>query len=455
MKVTLFLSRYTLAFCLFCCINSSVALAQNSTKMVVQVDKTGPTIQPTMWGIFFEDINFAADGGLYAQLVKNGSFEFDDRLMGWSQPNSNKFSLNDNSGMATVISNQVSTNRHFLRVEIKNSTRYELRNEGFRGIGIKENAAYTFAVKARPISGTVKGLLVQLIDANGINIGQTTLSFNSKDWSTYSGSLTATRTEAKAQLLITFDGNGVVEMDMISLFPQDTWMERPGGLRKDLVQFLADLKPGFVRFPGGCIVEGRTLEQRYQWKKTVGDIESREILINRWNTEFAHRTAPDYFQSFGLGFYEYFQMAEDIGAEPLPILGCGMACQFNTAELAPLDQMDPYLQDALDLIEFANGSAESKWGKIRADMGHPKPFNLKYIGVGNEQWGPDYFSRLEFFMKVIKANYPEIKIVSSAGPFSDGEHFDLATTELKRLKAEVVDEHYYKPPNWFLQNAGR
>jgi alpha-N-arabinofuranosidase len=226
-------------------------------------------------------------------------------------------------------------------------------------------------------------------------------------------------------------------------------------MRKDLVQLLAELKPGFLRFPGGCIVEGRDLSQRYQWKKTVGPAEDREVLINRWNTEFLHRPAPDYFQSFGLGFYEYFQLAEDIGATPLPILSCGMACQFNTAELVPMDQLDPHIQDALDLIEFANGSTDTKWGKLRADMGHPATFNMKYIGVGNEQWGEQYFERYYEFEKAIHAKYPDILIVSSSGPFAEGELFDYAWGQLKAEKAQIVDEHYYKAPDWFFKNTSR
>jgi len=187
----------------------------------------------------------------------------------------------------------------------------------------------------------------------------------------------------------------------------------------------------------------------------VGAVEERTVLINRWNTEFRHRLTPDYFQSFGLGFFEYFQLAEDIGAEPLPILNCGMACQFNTGELVPLEQLDPYVQDALDLIEFANGDVHSTWGKLRSDMGHPEPFQMKYIGIGNEQWGQQYIERYKIFEKAIKEKYPDIMIVSAAGPFPDGELFDYQMNELKKLHAEIVDEHYYKPPQWFRENVTR
>jgi alpha-N-arabinofuranosidase len=428
--------------------------AQATMDIQVDVNKPGTDIQPTMWGIFFEDINFAADGGIYAEMVKNRSFEFNERLMGWDQPNSDRHSLNEKSGMATVIKDGTEPNKHFVRIEVKNSAGYELINEGFRGMGVKANEKYNLTFNARN-AGDIKNVKFRLIDQKGNSIGESTISTDSKDWKEYEASIVSGSTEAKAKLKLTFEGTGVVEMDMISLFPEDTWMGRPKGLRKDLVQLLADLQPGFLRFPGGCIVEGRTLESRYQWKKTVGDIENREMIINRWNTEFAHRLTPDYFQSFGLGFFEYFQLSEDLGAEPLPILSCGMACQFNTGELVPMDEMDPYVQDALDLIEFANGSIDSEWGKIRASMGHSEPFNLKYVGIGNEQWGPDYFDRLKVFTESIQSKYPEIVIVSGTGPFPDGEQFEYAEKELKKMNAEIVDEHYYRPPQWFLENADR
>ena len=216
-------------------------------------------------------------------------------------------------------------------------------------------------------------------------------------------------------------GQGEIDIDMVSLYPKETWKNRPNGLRKDLVQLLADMKPGFIRFPGGCIVEGRRLALRYDWKKTVGEVSERTTLVNRWNDEFDHRPTPDYFQSFGLGFFEYFQLAEDVGASPLPIVNCGMACQFNSSETAPLDALDPFVQDALDLIAFANGPVDSRWGKLRAQMGHPAPFNLKMIGVGNEQWGPQYVERYKRFAEALKKAHPEIALVSSAGPGRAGQ----------------------------------
>jgi alpha-N-arabinofuranosidase len=432
-------------------------LSAQDPKLVVQVDKPGAEVQPTMWGIFFEDINFAADGGIYAELVKNRSFEFAHPMMGWKEEKFDRFSLNKESGFASIIrhNNDEASGPRFARVTTNAEKGYGLTNEGFRGMGIKQDMQYNFSVLSRQQNGNGVKLRIQLIDEKGNAIGSTTVSPSGDSWKEYTASFKATATEPKAKLNIWFEGIGVIDIDMISLFPQDTWKQRPKGLRADLVQLLADMKPGFLRFPGGCIVEGRDLASRYQWKKTVGSIEDRELLINRWNTEFNHRPAPDYFQTFGLGFFEYFQLAEDIGASPLPILSCGMACQFNTAELVPMDQLDPYIQDALDLIEFANGPTTSKWGKLRADMGHEAPFNMKFIGVGNEQWGPHYIERFKVFNKAIKDKYPNIVIVSSVGPFPDGELFDYAWDELKELNAEIVDEHYYKNPEWFLENSNR
>jgi alpha-L-arabinofuranosidase len=222
-----------------------------------------------------------------------------------------------------------------------------------------------------------------------------------------------------------------------------------------MVQALADLHPGFLRFPGGCIVEGSVLERRYQWKNTIGPIEERKLLINRWNYEFLHRPTPDYFQSFGLGFFEFFQLCEDIGAEPLPILNCGMACQFNSGELCPLDQLDTYIQDALDLIEFANGATNTTWGAKRAAMGHPEPFNMKMLGVGNEQWGAQYIERYAKFAAALKAKYPEIKLISAAGPDPADERFKFAWSKLRELNADIVDEHSYAKPEWFFSNTHR
>lgn len=412
-------------------------------------------IQPTMYGIFFEDINFAADGGLYAELIKNRSFEFDEPLTGWKQPNTKTLSPNLDSGFLIIHTDASKTNKNYARITVLNDKNYLLENEGFRGIGIHQGEKYDFSFDLENVSGNIKEMKAELIDEKGQSIVAVSIPVLGKGWQKYATVFSPTRTVEKAKLQITFIGNGVVNVDMISLFPQDTWKGRKGGLRKDLVQKLYDLQPGFLRFPGGCIVEGRTLAERYQWKKTIGKVEDRENLINKWNNGFAHRLTPDYWQSFGLGFFEYFQLSEDLGAEPLPILSCGMACQFNTAELVKMEDLDPYVQDALDLIEFANGDITTPWGKVRAEMGHPKPFNLKFIGVGNEQWGEDYIERYKVFEKAIHAKYPKITIVSGSGPSPDGEFFEYGWKELKKLNAQIVDEHYYNSPEWFLQNAAR
>ncbi|MEO8240484.1 MAG: alpha-L-arabinofuranosidase C-terminal domain-containing protein [Flavobacterium sp.] len=435
---------------------SSIYGNAQKTTLEVDIAKTITKIQPTMFGLFFEDINFAADGGLYAEMIKNRSFEFDKPLMGWEQPNTKRSSLNMLSGVATTIKVlENKTNPNFCRILVNDAKGYAIINEGFRGMGVKKEAKYNLSLKAANHNGAIKKIIIQFIDKEQNVLGETSIIPTSDEWKNYSAQFTATQTEAKSKLKITFEGTGTIDLDMISLFPEDTWKNRKNGLRKDLVQFLYDVKPGFLRFPGGCIVEGRTLADRYQWKKSVGNVEDRRTMINRWNMEFSHKQTPDYFQSFGLGFYEYFQLSEDIGATPLPILSCGMACQYNTGELAPIEELDPYIQDALDLIEFANGSENTSWGKLRSDMGHPKPFNLKHIGVGNEQWGPDYIERYKVFEKAIKSKYPNIIIVSGSGPSPDGEHFEYGMAELKKLNAELVDEHYYKSPQWFRENATR
>jgi alpha-L-arabinofuranosidase len=412
---------------------SCMSFAQTIT---VQVLSPKAVVQPTMWGIFFEDINFSADGGLYAELVKNRSFEFTQPLMGWKQV--------DKKGKILIVN----------REDNKANPRYAhitgdvaLVNEGFRGMGLTQNEQYNFSVWARGNAG----VNVVLVNEKGEDIGHGSVAVAGTEWKKYTVSLTAAQTVAKGALRVSFSGE--VDADMISLFPANTWKQRPGGLRADLVQLLADLHPGFVRFPGGCIVEGRDLANRYQWKNTVGKVEDRTLIVNRWNTEFSNRAPGDYFQSYGLGFFEYFQLAEDIGASPLPILNCGMACQFNTGEVA--EDVDSYIQDALDLIEFANGTVDTRWGKLRADMGHPAPFNLKMMGVGNEQWDSQYVSRYKLFEKVLKGKHPEIKLVSSVGPSPDGDRFDYLWSEMKAAHADLVDEHYYMSPDWFLQNARR
>lgn len=443
------MKKYLLALCTT--VIACQAFSQSEKTYQIDAGKIKGHVQPTMYGIFFEDINMGGDGGVYAELVKNRSFEFKEPLMGWTEINKDGV---DGSILVLNRGESNSNNPRFIHLTSTSAKGYGLSNEGFRGMGVKKGNQYNFSVLAKTES---KGLSLQieLLNSKGDAIGSTTVLPSSKEWKKYTASFTANETDPKASLKVLLKGIGAVDLDMISLFPQDTWKQRPGGLRADLVQKLADMKPGFLRFPGGCIVEGRELDTRYQWKRTIGDVANRRMIINRWNTEFAHRSTPDYYQSFGLGFLEYFEIAEDIGASPLPIINCGMACQFNTCELVPLNQLGPYVQDALDLIEFANGSVTTKWGKKRADLGHPKPFNLKMLGVGNEQWGPQYTERYKIFEKAIHARYPQIKLVTSLGPFPGGELFDSANKTFRKLGASILDEHYYASPEWFMKNVKR
>jgi len=434
---------------------SGVTEAQHNNVITVNTKNLSGKISPTMWGVFFEDINMGADGGIYAELVKNRSFEFFRPLMGWTV---NGTKVKEGDMLILHRSPSHTANPRFLRTTVSNAAQGDagLLNEGFRGMGIKQGLRYDFSVLYRQQQPGVR-LHIQLLNGSGQVIGDTLLTPSQQDtiWHKQSVSFHASATESKATLQLWLEGSGTIDLDMISLFPEDTWKRRPGGMRADMIQLLADMKPGFIRFPGGCIVEGFDLSQRYQWKRTIGPVEERQLIINRWNFEFAHRPTPDYFQTFGLGFFEYFQLAEDIGAAPLPILNCGMACQFNSAELVPLDELDPYIQDALDLIEFANGDTTTTWGRVRANMGHPAPFHLKLMGVGNENWGPQYIERLKLFTKAIKEKYPDIQLVNSAGTDPNGERFDYLNTALRNMHADIIDEHYYRSPQWFLQNARR
>lgn len=428
--------------------------------LTVKVNQPKADVQPTMWGVFFEDINLGADGGIYAELVKNRSFEFFKPMMGWAMQQK-KF--NEGAFLVMNRKEENAANPRYLRVTVSDAVKGDISfmNEGFRGMGIKKDLRYDFSMLYRQPAAGVK-LHIDLVDSTGKIYGGTIVSPTETGdaWHKIAASFTSNATVLRAKLNIWFEGNGVIDLDMISLFPSDTWKSRPGGMRADMIQKLADMKPGFIRFPGGCIVEGFDLSMRYRWKNTIGPIDQRQLIINRWNFEFAHRPAPDYFQTFGLGFFEYFQLAEDIGAEPLPILNCGMACQFNSAEVVPLNEIDPYVQDALDLIEFANGSEFTKWGKVRADMGHPAPFNLKMMGVGNENWGPQYIERLQVFTKAIKSLYPNFKLINSSGtdpvfrPFTE-EGFTYLDSALRKMNADIIDEHYYRKPEWFFANARR
>ena len=418
-------------------------------QLTVQTKKMGAPIQPTMYGIFFEDINFGADGGLYAEMVINRSFEFPQTLMGW-----NSF------GNVSVSDVRPAFDRNPHYVVLGDSGHIEkrtgLENRGFFGMGIKKGLRYDFSVYARKhvASSANARIRVELVDSRNEIVARQRITIGSGDWQKYTASLEPKVTDGKALMRVFLETAEGVDMDHVSLFPSDNWH----GLRADLVKDLEDLHPGIFRFPGGCIVEGTDLETRYQWKNSVGQVENRPLNENRWNYTFAHRMYPTYYQSYGMGFYEFFLLSEKIGAEPLPVVSCGLACQFqNRTDDAhvPVDDLQSYIDDALDLIEFANGDVTTKWGKVRAEMGHPAPFNMKQIGVGNEQWGELYPPRLEKFIKAIRAKYPKMKICGTSGPSADGKDFDYGWKEMKRLKLDLVDEHYYKPPQWFFDNAGR
>ena len=426
------------------------AFAQH--QFMVQANKPGVEIQPTMYGIFFEDINFGADGGLYAEMVENRSFEFPQRLMGWNT--FGNVTLND-------VKPAFDRNPHYVTLESAGAHEKQtgLENRGFFGMGLKKDMKYDFTVYGRLhlIDGKQGKIRVELVNSKNDVIAKQVINITNNKWQKLTATLTSPQTDAKGLMRVYLEkGSESVDLDHISLFPEDNW----NGLRADLVQDLADLKPGIFRFPGGCIVEGTDLDTRYEWKNSVGAPENRPLNENRWRDTFPHRLFPNYYQSLGLGFYEYFLLSEKIGAEPLPILSVGLACQYQNDDKDPnahvaVKDLQSYIDDALDLIEFANGPVTSKWGKLRADMGHPAPFNLKQIGIGNEQWGPMYPERLQKFMEQIHAKYPKIKICGSSGPSADGKDFDYGWEQMRKLGVDMVDEHYYKSPEWFRSNASR
>ena len=431
---------------------AQTAMAQGVHKVLVQADKPGAVIQPTMYGIFFEDINFGGDGGLYADLVENRSFEFPQSLMGWQA-----------FGSVEVRNDRPAYDRNPHYVALTRSSHANkktgIENRGHFGMGLKKDMGYSFTVTARRHvagSGDVR-IRVELVGSDNEVIDHQTISITSDNWQKYNAKLKSGKTDQKGLLRIFLDTPEGADLDHVSLFPDDNW----NGLRADLVQDLADLHPGIFRFPGGCIVEGTDLNSRYQWKNSVGAVEQRPLNENRWNYTFPHRMYPNYFQSYGLGFYEFFLLAEKIGAQPLPVVSVGLACQFENNSIdahVAVEDLQPYIDDALDLIEFANGPADSKWGKLRAEMGHPAPFNMQLLGVGNEQWGELYPPRLEKFIKAIRTKYPDIKIVGSSGPSpddNDGKDFTYGWEQMRRLKVDLVDEHYYRSPEWFLSQAGR
>ncbi|WP_380907228.1 alpha-L-arabinofuranosidase C-terminal domain-containing protein [Sphingobacterium chuzhouense] len=408
-------------------------------------------ISDLLVGIFFEDINYAADGGLYAELIQNRGFEYaPDIRKEWNSLTAwNAYDAHSKLSIDTVSPIHIN-NKHYVTLEA--TAGGGLANEGFGGIAVRANEKYNLSLFARAPDANTVNLQIRLEDANGKAIGQTTIKGLSKTWKKHELTLTSSATVKNARLVIQLQQAGKVNLDMVSLFPENTFRNHKNGLRADLAQTIADMKPRFVRFPGGCVAHGNGIDNIYHWKHTIGPLEARKHQRNIWG----------YHQSYGLGYFEYFQFCEDLGAEPIPVVAAGVPCQnsaHNGHALAgqqcgiPMEEMGDYVQDILDLIEYANGGVNTVWGKKRAEAGHPEPFNLKYIGVGNEDLITDIFEeRFTMIYNAIKEKHPEIHVIGTAGPFYEGtdyiEGWKLAST----LQIPYMDEHYYNPPGWYIHN---
>ena len=415
-------------------------------------------VSPLLYGIFFEDINYAGDGGLYGELIANRSFSYYDRE---EKTDKHKMCWETVGNPDFFIENKLplnETNKYYGRIMGK-------KNEGIRnfsycgeGFAVKENGIYDFCMYIRAENNIC--LSVRILSDKGVCLSEKNIIINDSRWKKYEISLETDKQCKNSHLEIVLDEDGCFDIGYVSLFPRETFMNRKNGMRKDIAMAIKELSPKFLRFPGGCIVEGRSFSNMYNWKETIGNVEERRTNWNRWQMEEyqqEERDSSDYFQSYGIGFYEYFCFCEDIGAEPVPVLNCGMTCQWHEGLLVPFDELDKWIQDILDLIEFANGNEDTVWGKKRVIMGHKEPFNLKYIGIGNEQWGMEYFERYDKFYEVINSKYPEIKLITCAGWNSDGKEFDTAVNWMmnNKEKAYAVDEHFYKEPRWFLDNINR
>jgi len=410
-------------------------------------------ISDLLVGVFFEDINYAADGGLYAELIQNRDFEYassdkEGRDKSWNSAKAWRLKGNGATFSIDSVSPIHANNAHYAVLKTT-EIGAGLVNEGFDGIAIKLGEKYDYSVFVRNQDRKSKKLLVRLIGKTGENYGETTVLANAGEWKKYEGVMIAKQTATDAQLEIVPQTAGTINLDMISLFPQKTFKDRKNGLRADLAQTIADIQPRFIRFPGGCVAHGDGLGNIYRWKNTVGPLESRKPQKNLWG----------YHQTAGLGYFEYFQFCEDIGAAPLPVIAAGVPCQNSATGGAgqqggiPMCDMYNYVQDVLDLIEWANSDMKTKWGKIRAEAGHPQPFNLKYIGIGNEDLINDIFEeRFTMIYKAVKEKHPEITVIGTVGPSFEGtdyvEGWEIAT----RLRVPMVDEHYYQSPGWFINN---
>ncbi|MCY2988589.1 MAG: DUF1080 domain-containing protein [Planctomycetota bacterium] len=393
--------------------------------LTVQVDQPGVKISPTLYGIFFEEINLGGDGGLYAELVRNRSFEDTEKPDSWTL-----LTIGGAKGEMAVEARQPTTqfNRRALRLKIAEAGagKVAVANGGYFGISVVKDAVYSLSLAVRTGDGFTGPLAVSLESADGKTVyAQCSITGATAEWKTLQASLKANGTDPKARLVIGATQSGTVWLDMVSLFPRQTWKDRPNGLRPDLAQLLDGLRPSFVRFPGGCWVEGDKLEFATRWKRTIGELAERWTQWNIWQ----------YYSTNGLGYHEYLQLSEDLGAEPLFVINVGMSHQQNV----PMDQMGEWVQDALDAVEYANGPADSKWGALRVKAGHPAPFNLKYIEIGNENGGAVYQERYVLFYDALKAKYPQLQLIG-----------DVPTD---KRPADIVDEHYYAAPEFFITNA--
>jgi hypothetical protein len=415
----------------------------------IRADQAKP-ISPDLFGIFFEDLNYAADGGLYAELIQNRSFEYSSA----DNPDWNFFTaweLRQDSGKSAIALDTETplhpNNPHYLVVNLDDGE-VELCNSGFDGIVLKAGAAYQLSLFARVLSGSIDAPQVRLMSRLGAVLGEVTLDQPTGTWAKYTATITPAADEGFARFVLRLKGTGALALDVVSLFPQETFRNRSNGLRADLAQVIADLKPKFMRFPGGCLAHGDGLDNMYRWKDTIGPVETRREQPNIWN----------YHQSVGLGYYEYFQFCEDIGAKPVPIVPAGCCCPNSGAKYTglweqgqqglPMDEMPDYVQEVLDLIEWANGPATSAWGAKRAEAGHPEPFNLEYLGVGNEdRITPVFETRFRMIHDAVKAKYPEIILIGTVGPRPSGEDFDLGWQLACDMRLEMVDEHVYQKPD--------
>ena len=406
-----------------------------------------------LFGIFFEDLNHAADGGLYAELVQNRSFEFDpiDRVEYHALTAWEKVERGGGKSAITVEDSHPlhPRNKHYAVIEIiSEGDGVGIMNLGFKGIHRKKGENYKFSVYARRDASFDEPVQVMIEGEDGAVHGEASIVVHSSEWTQYEAIITANTTVAGNRLVIVTKGNGKLYLDMVSLFPEKTFRNRTNGLREDIASLIAALKPKFMRFPGGCLIHDGSLNpddrnSMYRWKNTIGDIAQRPARRNNWK----------YNQTLGLGYYEYFQFCEDIGAKPIPILPGGYDPHHK--RIVPLDELQPWIDDALDLIEFANGNPSTKWGAVRVELGHPEPFGLEYIGIGNEEVGEPFFERYDYFHKAINEKYPNIKIINSAGPFAAGGEYERGWKSARENKSDLVDEHYYMSPDWFLAHYHR